>query len=153
MHTVDQVVVAASPEDTFARALAVEQWTAILPHYRSVRLLEGTVDQGVVAMAANRPFGPLRWPTWWVSEMVTDRRRREIRYRHVGGITTGMRVLWRVTPHPHGAHILLTHDWSGPAWPLIGGLAAEWVIGPIFVHGIASRTLAGVARAAESRHG
>jgi hypothetical protein len=27
-------------------------------------------------------------------------------------------------------------------------MAAEWVIGPVFIHGIASRTLAGVARAA-----
>jgi hypothetical protein len=39
--------------------------------------------------------------------------------------------------------------WNGPSWPLIGELAARGVIGPVFVHGIASRTLAGLARAAE----
>lgn len=104
-------------------------------------------------MAANRPFGPLNWPTWWRSEMRMDSSTREVRYRHIAGITTGMDVLWRVTARNGGAHILLTHDWAGPRWPLIRRPAAEWVIGPVFVHGIASRTIAGVARAAESRHG
>jgi hypothetical protein len=41
------------------------------------------------------------------------------------------------------------HVWNGPAWPLIGEMAARGVIGPVFVHGIAARTLAGLARAAE----
>jgi hypothetical protein len=36
-----------------------------------------------------------------------------------------------------------------PGWPLIGPVAALAVIGPVFVHGIASRTLAGLAAAAE----
>jgi len=40
--------------------------------------------------------------------------------------------------------------WDGPDWPLIGPAAALGVIGPVFVHGIASRTLAGLARAAEA---
>jgi hypothetical protein len=34
---------------------------------------------------------------------------------------------------------------------LIGALAASGIIGPIFVSGIAQRTLAGLARAAERR--
>lgn len=150
MRTVDQAVVRASPDAVFRRAVDVEQWPRILPHYRWVRLREGTLDRGIVEMAAYRPFGRFRWPTWWISEMTVDRDRREVRYRHIRGITTGMEVLWRVTARPEGAHILLTHDWSGPPWPLIRRPAAEWVIGPVFVHGIASRTIAGVARAAES---
>ena len=43
-------------------------------------------------------------------------------------------------------HVDLIHDWNGPAWPLIRWPAAKWVILPIFVHGIASRTLAGIAQ-------
>jgi hypothetical protein len=39
--------------------------------------------------------------------------------------------------------------WDGPRWPLVGGVAATQVIGPLFVHGIASRTLAGLAAVAE----
>ena len=47
----------------------------------------------------------------------------------------------------------IVHEWTGPRWPLIGSAAAEWVIGPVFIHGIASRTLAGIRRAVESgRH-
>lgn len=153
MHTVDEAVVRAPPDLVFAVAADVERWPAILPHYRWVRLVEGSRESGVVEMAAFRPFGVFNWPTWWRSAMRMDAVRREVRYRHVGGITTGMEVLWRVTPHDEGAHILLTHDWSGPRWPLIRRPAAEWVIGPVFVHGIASRTIAGVARAAEQRGG
>jgi hypothetical protein len=49
--------------------------------------------------------------------------------------------------------VRIVHLWLGPSWPLIGGLAARAVIGPVFVHGIASRTLAGLAAVAESRGG
>jgi hypothetical protein len=45
--------------------------------------------------------------------------------------------------------VRIVHVWNGPRWPIIGRLAAVGVIGPIFVHGIASRTLAGLATAAE----
>ena len=39
----------------------------------------------------------------------------------------------------------------GPRWPLIGGPPPTWVIGPVFIHGIASRTLAGIKRARRRR--
>jgi hypothetical protein len=105
-----------------------------------------------VEMSAYRPFGgPLNWPTWWKSQMWTDAARHEVRYRHIGGITTGMDVLWTITPTPDGASdVTIVHTWDGPPWPLIRRMASEWIIGPIFVHGIAERTLAGVARAAEA---
>ena len=45
------------------------------------------------------------------------------------------------------------HQWSGPRWPLIGRAAAELVIGPVFIHGIASRTLAGIKRHVEAGAG
>ena len=48
-----------------------------------------------------------------------------------------------------GTLVRIVHVWNGPSWPLIGDMAARGVIGPVFVHGIASRTLAGLARAAE----
>jgi hypothetical protein len=37
--------------------------------------------------------------------------------------------------------------------PVIGGPLATLLIGPVFIHGIASRTLAGLARAAERSTG
>jgi hypothetical protein len=75
--------------------------------------------------------------------------KREVRYRHLRGITSGMDVLWSVQPEGSGTRATIVHEWEGPAWPVIRKPAAEWVIGPVFVHGIASRTLAGIGRAAE----
>lgn len=154
MRTVDQVEVAAPPDLVFRIAADVEAWPRVLPHYRWVRFRQpGPEEPRLVEMAAWRPFPLLRWPTWWLSEMWVDPAAREVRYRHVDGITRGMDVLWRVTSGPRGAHVDLIHDWEGPAWPLIRRPAAEWVIGPVFVHGIASRTLEGVRRTAEAEAG
>src|SRR3989454_10873586 len=149
MRTVDQTVIRAPVERVFRVASDVERWPDILSHYRWVRFLQRREGGGTVEMAAWRPFGPLRYPTWWVSEMTVDRRAREIRYRHVRGITQGMDVVWQIVPGRAGAEVTIMHDWAGPAWPLVGALAADLVIGPIFIHGIAARTLAGVNGAGE----
>jgi len=146
MLTLDRIVICAPFDRVFDCARDVERWPDILPHYRWVRLLEHRNDGGRVEMAAWRPFGFARWPTWWESEMRVDRAAGEIRYRHVRGITAGMDVVWRLSATPSGIAIVLAHQWTGPRWPVIGRLAADVVIGPVFVHGIASRTLAGIKR-------
>lgn len=145
MRTVDRIRIRAPWARVFAAASTVARWPAILPHYRWVRFLEG----GLVEMAAWRPFGILRYPTWWVSEMTVDQPAGEIRYRHVRGITRGMDVVWRLVDGKDGVDAEIVHTWDGPGWPLVGRLAADLVIGPVFIHGIASRTLAGIKRAAE----
>jgi hypothetical protein len=73
-----------------------------------------------------------------------------VRYRHIGGITRGMDVEWKLEERGDRVDVTIVHEWDGPRWPLISGIAANWVIGPVFIHGIASRTLAGVKRKAES---
>lgn len=153
METVDEHLVRAPVATMFAIARDVERWPAALPHYRWVRFHERAADGGgLVEMAAWRPFGVVRWPTWWLSEMTVDDARPAIRFRHVRGMTSGMDVEWTFTPHADGTLARIVHAWNGPPWPLIGIFAATSVIGPVFIHGIASRTLAGLARAAE-RHG
>jgi ribosome-associated toxin RatA of RatAB toxin-antitoxin module len=159
METVDEVLVRAPIAKVFEIASRVERWPAHLPHYRYVRFRERRADGGgVVAMSAYRPFdlletsrGPLRinWPTWWLSEMTVDPEKPAIRFRHIGGITKGMEVEWTFTPASLGAHVRILHLWDGPPVPLIGTWAAKFIIGPVFVHGIASRTLAGLAGVAE----
>ena len=148
MRTVDRIHIHASFPRVFSAASSVARWPAILPHYRWVRLLDG----GMVEMAAWRPFarGLIKYPTWWVSEMTIDRPAGEIRYRHVRGITRGMDVVWRLLESGSGVDVEIVHTWTGPSWPVIGGLAANLVIGPVFIHGIASRTLAGIKRATEA---
>ena len=149
MRTVDRRHMRAPLDRVFAAAADVERWPALLPHYRWVRALEQRGDVRVVEMAAWRPFGPLRYPTWWVSEMTVHPDRGSVRYRHIRGITSGMDVEWTCIPAGDGVDVTIVHQWSGPAWPLIRRPAAEWVIGPVFVRGIASRTLAGIARHVE----
>jgi len=151
METVDERVVRAPVRRIFELARDVEHWPAYLAHYRYVRFRRRDADGGgLVEMSANRPFGLASWPTWWLSEMRTDDARPAVRFRHVGGVTTGMDVEWTFHPRDDGTTLArVVHAWDGPRWPLIGIVAATAVIGPVFVHGIASRTLVGLARVAE----
>jgi hypothetical protein len=153
MRTVDRIHVKAPLERVFRAAMDVERWPAILGHYRWVRMLDRRGDDALVEMAAWRPFGRLRYPTWWVSEMSVDYAAPAVHYRHVRGITTGMDVVWRLEPSAGGTEVIIVHQWSGPSWPLVGPAVATWVIGPVFIHGIASRTLAGIARHVEGMGG
>ncbi|MDQ3949913.1 MAG: methyltransferase domain-containing protein [Gemmatimonadota bacterium] len=156
MRTVDERIVRAPLATIFALAADVERWPERLGHYRYVRFHERDGrGGGIVEMSANRPFGPVGWPTWWTSEMAVaspDRGATDapwIRFRHIRGITRGMDVEWSFRQIADATHVRIVHVWNGPGWPLIGGVAAVGVIGPVFVHGIASRTLAGLAAAAE----
>ena len=102
-------------------------------------------------MAAWRHFPLVRYPTWWLSEMEHDAQERTVRYRHIGGITKGMDVSWEVREQEGQTLLRIVHEWTGPSWPIIGGFAADTVIGPHFVQHIAGRTLAGIAAEAERR--
>jgi len=158
METVDEQLVQAPLNTIFDLAKRVEAWPEHLPHYRFVRFRERRADGGgIVEMSANRPFGipftglRLNWSTWWLSQMQVDESTPSIRFRHIAGITKGMEVEWSFAPQPGGTHVRILHVWNGPGIPVVGIWAAVYVIGPVFIHGIASRTLAGLARVAEAR--
>lgn len=152
--TVDEHLVHAPLSTIFDLAADVERWPAHLAHYRFVRIVERAADGGgLVEMSANRPFGLLGWPTWWTSWMAVSRpggnRPPSIRFRHVRGVTTGMDVEWSFHEQSDGTLARIVHVWNGPPVPVIGAFAARTIIAPVFVHGIATRTLAGLAMAAE----
>jgi ribosome-associated toxin RatA of RatAB toxin-antitoxin module len=155
MTTIDEHIVRTSCGTIFRLAADVSRWPEHLPHYRYVRFLESRSDGGgTVEMSANRPFGPFQWPTWWTSLMSVTRPGESvppsIRFRHIAGITRGMEVEWTfIQITAHETLVRIVHVWNGPGWPMIGMVAARRIIGPVFVHGIASRTLAGLAHAAE----
>lgn len=161
MEIVDSQFVRAPVSTIFDLAKDVEHWPSHLSHYRYVRFRSRRSDGGgLVEMSAYRPFAvqPYRqnwihinWPTWWLSEMSVSTGPPAIRFRHVGGITKGMDVEWTFEPASGGTHVRIVHVWSGPPIPMIGIWAAVYVIGPVFVHGIASRTLAGLASVAERK--
>src|SRR2546425_11557013 len=122
MRTVDQTLIRAPMERAFQVASDVERWPEILSHYRWVRFIDRHQRGGTVEMAAWRPFGRFRYPTWWVSEMTVDRRAREIRYRHIRGITRRMDVVWRLVEGPDGVAVTIVHEWRGPAGAAIGAV-------------------------------
>lgn len=154
MTTVDERLVDAPLGRIFDLAADVERWPALLPHYRFVRFVDRRSDGGgVVDMSANRPFGLVQWPTWWQSRMAVHSpggpRAPAIRYTHIAGVTSGMQVEWTFEESSGSTRVRIVHLWDGPPVPVAGALAATLVIGPVFVHGIASRTLAGLADVAE----
>jgi hypothetical protein len=155
MIVVDERTVRAPRAVMFDVAQRVADWPEHLAHYRFVKFRQRARDGGgLVEMSAYRPFGgAANWPTWWLSEMSVDPTVPHIRFKHVEGITTGMEVEWQFLRRedPNVTHVRIVHAWNGPWWPLIGRVAAMAVIGPVFISGIASRTLAGLARAAEAR--
>lgn len=153
MRTYDAIEMRAPPDRCFRVASDVERWPQILPHYRWVRFhRKDGFGGGRVEMAAFRPFGLLRYRVWWVSEMRVEPERPAVLYHHVDGITRGMDVEWTFTPlDSGGTRVEIVHDWPGGAhWPLVGRIAADWLIGPVFIQGVASRTLEGVKRKVES---
>ncbi len=149
MRTLDEITVNGSLERTFEVASQVELWPTFLPHYRWVRMLEPRGGVPIVEMAAWRPFGVVKYPTRWVSEMEVVPTENQVRYLHIHGITARMNVVWQLTQRDDQVHISIVHEWAGPRWPLIGGIAANLVIGPVFIHGIARLTLEGVKRESE----
>ena len=153
MTILDESIMRAPVSLCFRVAADVEQWPAILAHYRRVRFLRRDgFGTGRVEMAAWRDFGgPLRYPAWWVSDMRIDEDEPAVYYRHVHGITRGMDVKWAFLPETDGTRVRITHAWEGPPWPLIGRFAWRAFIAPHFVSAIARRTLAGVAAEAERR--
>lgn len=150
MHTRDEIRIGAPLGLCLDAAREIERWPDLLPHYRDVRFLRRDgPGAGRVHMAAYRDFGPLRYPIWWVSEMETDEAEHVVRYRHVEGITTGMDVEWRLEAGGGATRVVIVHDWAGPRWPLIGGIAARAVIGPHFIRIVAQRTLEGLRKSLE----
>jgi ribosome-associated toxin RatA of RatAB toxin-antitoxin module len=155
MLTIDEIRIAAPVAACFQAAADVERWPEILPHYRWVtfRRRDG-FGRGLVEMAARRAFPALDYPVWWVSEMTVDERRPVVIYRHVDGVTTGMDVEWSFRDGGDGTtHVRIVHAWEeGPHWPLPSALRraiAGRIIGPVFIHHVASRTLLGIKRAVE----
>lgn len=144
---VDECIAQAPAELCFQIARDVERWPKILRHYRWVRYLKRSgPGNGKVEMAAWRIFsGPIRYPTWWISEMQSDDSDLSIHYRHTDGITRGMTVLWEIVPADVDTMLRISHSWAGPAWPIARQQAWEHLIGPHFVSAIARRTLAGIA--------
>jgi uncharacterized membrane protein len=145
MKSVMRLDMAAPYERIFALAADVERWPEILPHYRYVRRLPDDDGTRHFAMGARRGIIPVAWAA--IQRPLRDERR--IEFHHTGGVTRGMEVAWRFEPSDGGWRVSIEHELE-LRWPLIGGFAANRVIGPQFIDAIAGRTLRTIKRLAEA---
>lgn len=146
MQTENRIVIQAPADAIYELAAAVERWPEILPHYRRVRIVSEDGHRRLVEMAAHRDGIPVRW---WAEQVCFPEEPR-ITFRHVRGVTTGMEVAWSFQPLPEGVLVEIRHDLR-LSWPLVGGLVADRIIGPLFVSNIAGKTLRQIKLLAEAQ--
>ena len=145
MQSVMQVHIRAPYERIFPLAADIERWPERLPHYRYVRRVPSTNGERRFAMGARRGPIPVRWEA--IQRPLPEQHR--IEFTHTGGVTRGMEVAWRFEPRDGGWDVSIHHALE-LHWPLVGGFAAERVIGPQFIDAIAGRTLRRVKALAET---
>jgi ribosome-associated toxin RatA of RatAB toxin-antitoxin module len=139
MQTENVVDMRGDPDRIFQLAADIQDWPIILPHYRYVVVEERTELTKVARMGAKRDFFPVSWQT--TQDLRPDERR--IRFFHIGGITKGMDVEWRIEPgRGVGGSVRVTISHSlNYAVPVLGAWFAGSIVGKLFVHYIAGKTL------------
>ncbi|MDR7401894.1 MAG: SRPBCC family protein [Armatimonadota bacterium] len=142
MRTVHEATIPAPPQTVFDLVWDVEGWPRLDPAYRWCRVLE----RGAGAVRFEMGGRIRGWPARWTALLTGDRSEGWLRFRHVGGLTTGMEVVWVLRARPPGTHVVLAHDLT-LRWPVGGRLACDLVVGPVFIDWIARRTLRAVAAA------
>jgi hypothetical protein len=121
----------------------------VLPHYRWVRLLDGGATTRTVEMAARLGIVPLRW----TATQINDPARPHIAFHHVAGPACGMDVEWIFTPLDGGrTRVTIVHRLAF-AFPFAAEFIGRHVVSGVFIHGVASRTLAHIKRLAEAEAG
>ena len=145
MRTTHDAVIRAAPEAIFALAADVERWPDLDPAYRWCRVLERTATTVVFEMG-----GRIRgWPARWRARQERFPEEGRILFRHLAGLTLGMVVELRLRSEPENrTHVRIDHDLV-MAWPVVGRLVSDVIVGPLFIDWIARRTLRGVKRLLE----
>ena len=145
MNTVNCALIQGDPTRIFELASRVEDWPRLLPHYRSVEVLETTTSDRLVFMHCSRHFGPFTWPCRWKARQELVPIERRILFRHIAGPAKGMEVEWRLTPQPEGVLTEIHHQLRHP----LGPLYSDRIVGPLFVQAIAGETLKTLKRIVE----
>jgi ribosome-associated toxin RatA of RatAB toxin-antitoxin module len=154
MHTTNTVEVRGAADRIYPRifqlAADIQDWPALLPHYRYLRVLERSDTHKVADFGASRDGFPVRWRAR--QELFPDEGR--ITYHHIGGITKGMWVEWRLKRQTDGVRVTIEHELNYPV-PILGPLFAQYIVGDLFVANIAGKTLRCIqakVEAEETRH-
>jgi hypothetical protein len=149
MNTVNTVTIRGDLAVIYGHAANVERWPTILPHYRSVHILEAGVGHRLVSMACVRPFGFVRWPCRWRARQDLLPEEGRILYSHLSGPAIGMKVEWTLREKPEGVETSIRHELSPKGNPL-SRFYCDRILGSIFVQSIAGQTLATIKRLVEA---
>ena len=150
MHTENRIVIRGEKARIFDLAADIAGWPRLLPHYRWVRVFRDDGRVRHAEMAALRGRFPVKWRAAQVLLPDEDR----ILFCHTGGVTRGMYVEWNLSDeagvgNAGNVRVTISHELTYPFGPLTGWFARH-VIGALFVHHIAGRTLARLKEIVES---
>jgi ribosome-associated toxin RatA of RatAB toxin-antitoxin module len=151
MYTENRIVIRGDWARIFALAADIASWPRLLPHYRWVRVFHDDGRVKHAEMAARRGRFPVKWRAAQV--VLPDEHR--ILFFHTGGVTRGMYVEWNLSDAggvENGVRVTISHELTYPFGPLTGWFARR-VVGALFVHHIAGRTLARVKEIVEGEPG
>jgi len=137
--------IAAPPELVFRLARDITRWPQLLPHYRSVRVLAGRPDgSNVLRMIAVRPLIGIGFglPVVWRARTWAEPAALRLRFQHLGGVTAGMDVTWRIERTATGAHVEIEHMFRRRVpVPLLRGRLGDEAL-PAFVDRFFTRPIA-----------
>jgi hypothetical protein len=167
VHSTVSIDVAAPPELVFRLARDIERWPRLLPHYLGVRREGGgdrdrdggrLDDRLVLRMVAVRPAFGLHGfglPVVWRARTWSEPESLRLRFQHLGGVTSGMDVTWRIDATPTGCHVAIDHVFRRRLPipfldDLLGDEALPSFVDRFFTRPIARRTLATFKALAEA---
>ena len=145
MHTTNEIEIRGAAERIFQLAADIQDWPDILPHYRYMRILERSERHKVADFGASRDGFPVKWRAR--QELFPETAR--ITFRHIGGITKGMWVEWRLETRGDYVRVTIDHEIAYPV-PILGPLCARYIVGNLFVSNIAGKTLRCIKARVES---
>jgi ribosome-associated toxin RatA of RatAB toxin-antitoxin module len=148
MDIENSVLIKGDKERIYQYAAKVECWPKILPHYRSVEILETTKIDRLVSMHCVRSFGIFRWPCKWQARQELDQDQGRIYFLHVSGPVKGMRVAWILNETPDGVVATIKHE-RPAASSFWQKFYFDDVAGLLFIKPIASQTLETIKKIVE----
>lgn len=152
MYAENSIVMRGDWQRIWELSSQIERWPEHLPHYRRVTINRSAKDnlEREAYMSAWRDILPVSWLSMQYLQPNADASRARVFYKHIGGVTKGMEVVWAFEPLGDDSYrVIITHEWQ-PKWPLVGGIASH-LIGELIIKNIADKTLARVKQLANSR--
>ena len=152
MNTVNTIEMMGDPEVIRPRiyqlAADIQDWPAILPHYRYLRVTEKSDRHKMADFGATRDGLPVSWRAR--QELFPKDYR--ITFDHIGGVTRGMWVEWRLDAKGDRVIVTIDHQLTYPV-PLLGPWFARQIVGGLFVENIAGKTLRCIKAMVEGESG